>query len=37
MEDYLHVWMNVATLLALVGAAVYFTLLPSTTFFGDDD
>ena len=37
MEGYLNIWLNVATVLALAGIAVWMTLLPSTTFFGDDD
>lgn len=37
MEGYLNVWLNVATVLALVGVAVWATLLPCTTFWSDDD
>lgn len=37
MEGYLNIWLNVATVLALTGIAVWATLLPSTTFFEDDD
>lgn len=35
MEAALHVWMNIAAVLALVGAAVWATLLHYTTFFDD--
>lgn len=31
------VWLNVATVLSLAGVVIWFTLLPCTTFFGDDD
>jgi hypothetical protein len=35
--ERLHIWLNIATVLALTGVVVWMTLLPSTTFFGDDD
>jgi hypothetical protein len=35
--DDLNAWLNITVLLVLVGAAVWASLLPSTTFFGDDD
>lgn len=34
MDD---VWLDITVLLGLVGVAFWFTLLPCTTFFGDDD
>lgn len=37
MDDYTTIWLNVAAVLSLAGIAVWLTLLPSTTFFGDDD
>ena len=36
MIDPLHTWMNVAAILALVGAATFFTVIPSSTWFNDD-
>ena len=36
MED-INITLNVAAVLALAGVVVWLTLLPSTTFFGDDD
>lgn len=35
--DGLNIWLNVTTVLVLSGLVVWFTILPSTTFFGDDD
>jgi hypothetical protein len=32
----IHVWLNIAILLAIVGAAVYASCLSSTTFWGDE-
>jgi hypothetical protein len=29
-------WLNVAAVLSLVGVVVFFTLLSSTTWFGDE-
>lgn len=37
MPENIHIWLNIATVLSLVGVVVWLTLLPSTTFFGDDD
>ena len=37
MDDYTNIWLNVAAVLSLAGIAVWITLLPSTTFWGDDD
>ena len=37
MDDYTNVWLNVVAALSLAGIAVWITLLPSTTFWGDDD
>jgi hypothetical protein len=37
MEGFVNIWLNVAVVLCLAGIVVWFTLLPSTTFFGDDD
>ena len=37
MEGYTTIWLNVAAVLSLAGIAVWLTLLPSTTFWGDDD
>lgn len=37
IESILHAWMNVATIMCLVGLVVWLTLLPHTTFFEDDD
>lgn len=31
IDDALHVWLNVATVLVLVGAAFYISLLPYMT------
>jgi hypothetical protein len=36
IHDALNIWLNVATVLCLVGVVVFFTILPSTTWFGDD-
>lgn len=35
-NDAINLWLNVSTLLVLVGAVTYFSLLRSTTWFGDD-
>lgn len=37
MDDYTTIWLNVAVVLSLTGIAIWMTLLPSTTFWGDDD
>lgn len=37
MEGYLTIWLNIAVVLSLVGISVWITLLPNTTFWGDDD
>jgi hypothetical protein len=31
IDDLLHTWLNVATVLVLVGAAFYLTLIPYMT------
>lgn len=37
MDDHTHIFLNIAVVLSLTGVAVWMTLLPSTTFWGDDD
>ena len=37
MEGLINIWLNVTVMLCLVGVVIWLTLLPSTTFFGDDD
>lgn len=37
IENAIHVWLNVAAMLALVGFVVYLSCLSSTTWFGEDD
>lgn len=37
MEGSIHVWMNVAVVMSLIGVLVWMTVLPYTTFFEDDD
>lgn len=32
----IHVWLNIAVLLAIVGAATFASCLGSTTFWGDE-
>jgi hypothetical protein len=32
----LHAWLNIAVLLAIVGAATFASCLGSTTFWGDE-
>lgn len=32
----IHLWINVAVVLAIVGAATFLTCLTSTTWFGDE-
>jgi hypothetical protein len=32
----IHLWLNLAVVLAIVGAATFFTCLSSTTWFGDE-
>jgi nitrogen fixation-related uncharacterized protein len=32
----IHLWLNVAVLLVLVGGATFLTCLTSTTWFNDD-
>jgi hypothetical protein len=32
----LHIWLNIAVLLVIVGAAMYASCLGSTTFWGDE-
>lgn len=36
MTDPIHLWLNVATVLALAGAATFLTVIPYTTWFNDD-
>lgn len=35
MTDAIHLWLNVATVLCIVGVAVFFSVLKSTTWFDD--
>jgi len=37
MEDSLSLWLNIATILMMLGFITYLSLLPYTTFFGDDE
>lgn len=36
MNDALHLWMNIGVLLAIVGAATYFSCLGATSWWGDE-
>lgn len=35
MTQHLNIWLNIAAVLAFVGAAVYLTCLSSTTYWDD--
>lgn len=37
MDEMISLWLNIATVLVMVGFVTYLSLLPYTTFFGDDE
>lgn len=36
-EQQINLWLNIAVLLCIVGAATFLTCLGSTTWYGDDE
>jgi hypothetical protein len=36
MDDCLHLWLNIAVVLAIVGTATFLTCLGSTNYWGDE-